>query len=179
MYGRQISQVSNFTYRPVNPPKMTTVAAPLFCAYPKTVNFHNYDIGHEYSQQISFRNVSSVSRTIRIIPLTSVCFNLSVLKYPANCTSGFIAPGMSVSTNITFVPNSMGDYAEVKCCMVLVYSNGILVENGGEMSSSGNVIGPLIFVVCLYRYYAWKQKGGHLTYPFLLPVKLLTFLFQA
>lgn len=97
--------------RPVTAAVMTSEAAPLFSPYPKSVCFSNYDVGLQYTQSISFRNVSSVSRTVRVIPVNAPCFSLSELKYPSSCVGGVVAPGMSVSAVVTFIPNSMGDYA--------------------------------------------------------------------
>lgn len=85
---------------------------PLFVAEPKSIYFMDYEIGVKYTKNVSFKNVSAVSRSVRILPPKSKLFTISPLKYPPNCANGIIAPGMAVSTTLTFIPNSLGDYEE-------------------------------------------------------------------
>jgi hypothetical protein len=85
-------------------------ASPLFVTEPKRVLFNGYDLGNEYRKPVAFRNVSAVSRSIRVLPPRTAEFAMSPLQYPQNSRAGLIAPGMSVTTQITFYPNSLMDF---------------------------------------------------------------------
>lgn len=91
-YGKQTIQVRN---------------NPLFVADPPLVRFNDYEIGKKYQSVINFRNVSAVSRQVRIVPPTSGRFSMGPLKFPASCKDGFLAPGISVSAVITFSPSTL------------------------------------------------------------------------
>lgn len=83
---------------------------PLFIAEPSTVMFSNYNMGAKYTHSLSFRNVSAVTRSFRALQPKTPVFKIAALKYPANCNGGMVAPGMSVSTVVTFQPDTLGDY---------------------------------------------------------------------
>jgi hypothetical protein len=86
---------------------------PLFVCEPSNVLFMDFELGKKYNQTISFRNISAVSRTVRILqPKLSNVFSISPLKYPPNCAGGMVAPGMSVSCVLSFVPNALGDFED-------------------------------------------------------------------
>jgi hypothetical protein len=84
----------------------------LFESDPKVVIFSEYEPGREYTKYVSFRNISAVSRSLRILPPKTSLFSMSELKYPLHSESGFIAPGMSVTTVITFKPTSLSDFQD-------------------------------------------------------------------
>jgi hypothetical protein len=85
---------------------------PLFVPEPSTLFFTNYDVGKKYTQSISFRNVSAVTRSIRVLPPTNPAFTISPLRFPTNSSGGMIAPGMNVTATITFVPTTLGDFVD-------------------------------------------------------------------
>lgn len=85
---------------------------PLFSADPKVISFKNYELGQSYTQIISFRNISSVSRQLRVISPKGSFFSLSPLKFPPSCNAGFIAPGMCVTAVVTFTPKSLGEASD-------------------------------------------------------------------
>jgi hypothetical protein len=85
---------------------------PLFVAEPRSIEFNGYEIGVAQTVSISLRNVSTISRCVRVWPVKTNNFVMTPLQYPANCKGGFIAPGMCVTTQLTFTPDSLGDYAE-------------------------------------------------------------------
>jgi hypothetical protein len=91
-YGKQTVQVRN---------------NPLFVADPPLVRFNDYEIGGKYQSVINFRNVSAVSRQVRVVPPSSGRFSMGPLKFPASCKDGFLAPGISVSALITFSPSTL------------------------------------------------------------------------
>lgn len=83
---------------------------PLFQTEPKIIAFSNYVPGKEYTTPVSFRNVSAVTRTLRILPPSTLFFSIAPLTYPTNSKAGMVAPGMSVTTEVTFYPNSLNDF---------------------------------------------------------------------
>ena len=93
------------------PPKI--LDNPLFKCEPKSALFTNYDVGKNYSQTLSFRNISAVTRSVRILQPSNPVFSLSPLRYPTNCNGGMVAPGMYVSTTVSFTPDSLGDYHDI------------------------------------------------------------------
>ena len=82
----------------------------LFLAEPSSIIYDSYEVGKSYCQSISFRNISSSSRTIRVIPPASPHFSMHQLKYPSISKGGVIAPGMCVKADLTFHPQSLADY---------------------------------------------------------------------
>jgi hypothetical protein len=85
---------------------------PLFVCEPSIIYFIDYEIGQKYTRNISFKNISAVSRSVRILPPKSKLFTTTPLKYPTNCSNGIIAPGMSVNCSLTFIPQTLGDFEE-------------------------------------------------------------------
>lgn len=85
---------------------------PLFVCEPRTLLFEDYEIGKKYTHNISFRNISAVSRTVRILAPKSKIFSISPLRYPVNCNAGVIAPGICVSCTLTFIPEAIGDFED-------------------------------------------------------------------
>lgn len=83
--------------------------SPLFIADPPELVISQYEVGKPVTLPIAFRNVSSISRMVRIIPPRGELFAMASLKYPPNSAGGFCAPGMGVTTTITFNPTSLGD----------------------------------------------------------------------
>ena len=85
---------------------------PLFVCEPSEAHFTNYDIGEKYTQTLTFRNVSAVSRSVRVLQPTNSVFSITPLRFPANCNGSMVAPGMYVSTTLKFCPQSLGDYSD-------------------------------------------------------------------
>ncbi|KAJ1432684.1 hypothetical protein B484DRAFT_24765 [Ochromonadaceae sp. CCMP2298] len=86
---------------------------PLFFPAPRALIFTDYDVGGRYTLPLSFRNISAVTRSFRVLPPQNAAFSIAPLKYPANCAGGLVAPGMTVSTSVTFRPSTLGDYTDV------------------------------------------------------------------
>lgn len=91
-------------------PAVAPLGAPLFVAEPKRLMFNGFDIGNEYKKTVTFRNVSAVSRTFRVLPPRTRQFCMSPLQYPQNCRGGVVAPGMNVTAQITFFPDSLLEF---------------------------------------------------------------------
>ena len=93
--------------------KFLLVDNPLFICEPSEAHFTNYDVGEKYSQTLTFRNVSAVSRSLRVLQPENGVFSITPLRFPVNSNGGMIAPGISVSTTLKFCPQSLGDYNDV------------------------------------------------------------------
>lgn len=85
---------------------------PLFRPEPSSLFFTNYEVGEKYSQTLSFRNISAVTRTFRVLPPKNAAFAIAPLKYPTNSSAGMVAPGMNVTTVVTFFPSTLGDFVD-------------------------------------------------------------------
>lgn len=99
-----------------NKKKVTIATIPLFVADPPTVTFSAYDSGQSYTCLVKFRNVSTISRSLRVIPPKSSNYSITPLKYPSSSKAGMVAPGMSVWTVVTFTPDSIGNYEDNLQC---------------------------------------------------------------
>ena len=88
----------------------TVTPGALFLPEPEVIIFDAYEIGKCYSQTVTFRNISSSCRTIRVIPPASPHFSMSRLKYPSVSKGGVVAPGMCVKCELSFYPQSLADY---------------------------------------------------------------------
>lgn len=54
----------------------------LFLAEPSVVEFSSYDKGQVLRRSISFRNISTISRTLRVVSPNTKFFTMSPLMYP-------------------------------------------------------------------------------------------------
>lgn len=86
--------------------------SPLFLAEPSTVFFKDYQKGNQYHASLVLRNVSAASRSVRVIPPATKNFCISPWKYPQHCTNGIVAPGMHISCQISFFPESLADFED-------------------------------------------------------------------
>lgn len=119
-------------------------ASPLFISEPKRILFNGFDIGNEYKKTVTFRNVSAVSRTFRVLPPSTSQFSMSPLMYPQNSKGGVVAPGMNVTAQITFFPDSL-----------LEFDDHIVVETEG-----GFITVPILA----------RRESPILTLPSILPI---------
>lgn len=100
------------------------IPAPLFECDPSQLNFFDYIAGMVYKIPIVIRNVSTASRMARIVPPKDYAtFQVSSLVYPTSCSSGLIAPGMSIASSVIFKPLSLRDYSDE---LVISTENGRL-----------------------------------------------------
>ena len=58
---------------------------PLFVTEPKIISFTGYDANSVLTLPVHFRNVSAISRLLRVIPPATKYFALAPLKFPAHC----------------------------------------------------------------------------------------------
>lgn len=87
-----------------------------FVAEPNYVMFEQYEAGGEYGMEVSLRNVSTISRRVRIVPPASEFFSASPPVFKTQ--SGMVAPGMSCVVLVRFRPDSLADYQDsfTMCC---------------------------------------------------------------
>jgi hypothetical protein len=99
--------------------KDTLATCPLFISEPNSVEFSHYNNGDVLTRKVVFRNVSTTSRYLQVSLIgshdTKFYFKLSGLQYPVNCHGGLIAPGMSVSAELSFMPDSRGMIITMAC----------------------------------------------------------------
>ena len=82
---------------------------PLFVAEPPVVLFSSYEIGDQITLPILFRNISTIQRSLRVIPPGSGFFSMGPVLYPSGSHAGSVAAGIPVRSEITFYPNSLGE----------------------------------------------------------------------
>ena len=88
------------------------VALPLFKAEPAEILFNEFQVGSTLTATITFTNISRVSRMVRIIPPSAPQYSLAPIKYPVNSKAGMCAPGMAVSTIVTFYPETLAEVVD-------------------------------------------------------------------
>ena len=96
----------------------------VFVAQPEGVLFSEYSVGGVYEQSLTLRNVSDVSRRIRVLPPATEHFSMSLLQYPSG--DGMVAPGMSCQVAIRFAPDSLADYSD--CIIAITEQNKFKVK---------------------------------------------------
>ncbi|XP_042366373.1 deleted in lung and esophageal cancer protein 1 [Plectropomus leopardus] len=83
---------------------------PVFIAKPSVVVFTDYSVGHVYETTLELKNLTSASRTVRVIPPTTPYFSIGLGRFPGE--GGVVAPGMSCKYTVRFAPDSLGDYED-------------------------------------------------------------------
>ncbi|XP_039645855.1 deleted in lung and esophageal cancer protein 1 isoform X1 [Perca fluviatilis] len=83
---------------------------PVFLAKPAVVVFSDYSVGHVYETSLELKNLTSASRTVRVIPPTTPYFSIGLGRFPGE--GGVVAPGMSCKYTVRFAPDSLGDYED-------------------------------------------------------------------
>ena len=90
--------IGNLNFRNENPEIV-------FEINPKFILFNKYVIGKVYESTFEVRNVSVIAHQMRAIPPKTQFFSLSLGQYPQG--QSVIAPGLSASFNVRFVPDSL------------------------------------------------------------------------
>ncbi|XP_029313116.1 LOW QUALITY PROTEIN: deleted in lung and esophageal cancer protein 1 [Cottoperca gobio] len=83
---------------------------PVFLAKPPVMVFADYSVGHVYERTLELKNVTSASRSVRVIPPTTPYFSIGLGRFPGE--GGVVAPGMSCKYTVRFAPDSLGDYED-------------------------------------------------------------------
>eukprot|EP00941_MAST-03F_sp_MAST-3F-sp1_P004113 g4113.t1 len=84
---------------------------PTFRAEPSEMLFDRYEANGHFSKKLLLKNVSNISRRIRLLPPTSEYFSISTITYPGN--RGVVAPGMDCTITVHFNPDTRGWYEDV------------------------------------------------------------------
>ncbi|KAK1884689.1 Deleted in lung and esophageal cancer protein 1 like [Dissostichus eleginoides] len=79
---------------------------PVFLATPSVVVFTDYTVGQVYETTLELKNLTSASRTVRVIPPNTPYFSIGLGRFPGE--GGVVAPGMSCKYTVRFAPNSLG-----------------------------------------------------------------------
>lgn len=114
IFGRTMPIAVN--ERPVSlppvPAKSNLTSKPnvYFSVEPSEVVFRDYEVGGVYEMGLAFRNLSSISRRIRVLPPASRFFSITTAKFPT--ADGLLAPGMSCQVSVRFAPDSLADYED-------------------------------------------------------------------
>jgi hypothetical protein len=88
--------------------RLLTASEMAFVVEPPVVEFLDYEVGKAYEMTIDLRNVSPVSRRVRLLPPASQFFSIGQVKFPT--THGFVAPGLCCQCTVRFTPDSLADY---------------------------------------------------------------------
>ena len=72
-------------------PKVPTTDTIIHCT-PQKILFTEYEAGGVYEITLSLRNVSHLSRRLRVLPPSTRFFSISLIAYPSE--EGHLAPGM-------------------------------------------------------------------------------------
>ncbi|XP_069503787.1 deleted in lung and esophageal cancer protein 1 isoform X2 [Ambystoma mexicanum] len=83
---------------------------PVFLANPPIIFFSEYEVGQVYEMTVELRNLTAVSRYVRIIPPSTPYFAVGLGKFPGE--GGMVAPGMSCHYTVRFVPHSLADFED-------------------------------------------------------------------
>ncbi|KAK9527708.1 hypothetical protein VZT92_014247 [Zoarces viviparus] len=83
---------------------------PAFLAKPSEVLFTDYSAGCIYETTLEVTNLTSASRTFRVIAPTTPYFSIGLGRFPGE--GGVVAPGMSCKYTVRFAPDSLGDYED-------------------------------------------------------------------
>jgi hypothetical protein len=79
----------------------------LFQPIPEKVLFKDFSPGHPMTTKIHLRNISTISRSIRIVPPQNSVLTIVDITYPPFSKAGMCAPGMSIIVTLKFCPISI------------------------------------------------------------------------
>ncbi|XRB18068.1 flagellar associated protein [Pseudoscourfieldia marina] len=79
-----------------------------FAVEPSNVEFNDYEVGGVYEMSVDLRNISFISRRLRLLPPSTNYFSLSLARFPNE--GGMVAPGMKCQVTVRFCPDSLADY---------------------------------------------------------------------
>ncbi|KXZ45748.1 hypothetical protein GPECTOR_51g734 [Gonium pectorale] len=96
--------------RPPIKANMTAEEDVIFVVEPELVEFTDYAVGRTYEKLVRVRNVTAVSRGLRVFPPASQYFHVSLPRFPGE--AGLLAPGMAAELTLRFCPDSLGDYED-------------------------------------------------------------------
>ncbi|XP_029935813.1 deleted in lung and esophageal cancer protein 1 [Myripristis murdjan] len=98
--GRKMLEEQSSTDEPI----------PVFVANPSVIFFTGYTAGHVYETTLELKNLTAVSRHVRVIPPTTPYFSIGLGRFPGE--GSVVAPGMSCKYTVRFAPDSLADYKD-------------------------------------------------------------------
>ena len=78
-----------------------------FQPIPEKVLFKDFSPSHPLTTKINLRNISTISRSIRIVPPQNSVLTIVDITYPPFSKAGMCAPGMSIIVTLKFSPISI------------------------------------------------------------------------
>ncbi|VDN09515.1 unnamed protein product [Dibothriocephalus latus] len=82
-----------------------------FAVEPKDIIFDSFEAGETFEKKITLRNVSKLTRALRVIPPKSEFFKISEGHYPESGDNA-VAPGLSCSFTVFFKPTLKQMYSD-------------------------------------------------------------------
>nr|XP_026694559.1 deleted in lung and esophageal cancer protein 1 isoform X1 [Ciona intestinalis] len=79
----------------------------VFASNPGVVQFNEWIVGRVYEVNLELRNISTVSRQLRVLPPKSSYFSLGLGKFPGQ--HGVVAPGMCAQYSVRYMPDALAD----------------------------------------------------------------------
>ena len=119
--GNKVGDVSTAVQQPPYPTREMA-----FIVEPEKIQFTDYEVGKEYETTVTFRNVTPVSRRLRLLPPRSEHFAMALVEFPGD--GGLVAPGMSVRLTVRFLPDSLADYQDALICITEQNRFKVVVE---------------------------------------------------
>ncbi|QDZ25387.1 hypothetical protein HOP50_17g79270 [Chloropicon primus] len=87
------------------------IARPLFQPFPPTITFEGYEPLESYTAVLSLRNIDTVARRVKVLPLQTSFFSIKRIQNSKKKDStSKVAAGMEVKYQITFKPETKDDY---------------------------------------------------------------------
>ena len=87
------------------------IARPLFQPFPPTITFEGYESLETYTATLSLRNIDTVARRVKVLPLQTSFFSIKrVQNAKKSDSTSKVAAGMEVKYQITFTPETKDDY---------------------------------------------------------------------
>jgi len=119
--GNKVGDIATAVQQPPYPTREMA-----FIVEPEKIQFTDYEVGKEYETTVVFRNVTPVSRRLRLLPPRSEHFAMALVEFPGD--GGLVAPGMSVRLTVRFLPDSLADYQDALVCITEQNRFKVVVE---------------------------------------------------
>jgi hypothetical protein len=105
-YLRSGASLANFNLKKAPHPTTTELG---LVTIPSKVVFSDYQPGQTYVTSVLIKNMTTLSHRFRVVGGHSPYFSIQLVKTPVNA-NGLVAPGMSCTYNVTFIPDSLANF---------------------------------------------------------------------
>ena len=107
----QILEYMNISDYSLQTRSAVPIARPLFQAFPPCITFEGYESLETYTAVLSLRNIDTVARRVKVLPLQTSFFSIKRIQNTKKKDStSKVAAGMEVKYQITFRPETTEDY---------------------------------------------------------------------